>query len=331
MMHIRWTLLLAAVGCAGTKQLDTPSEEGAIGGSYVVSGDDNTGSLGEDDGGSGGSGDGSGDGGSGDGGSGDGSSGDGGSGDGGSGDGGSGDGGSGDGAGDGDDGGDPTGGTGDSETDADGDGFTADADCDDSDPDTYPGAVEYCDGIDTDCDGSRDAGAIDKVTSYEDADGDGYGNPDVSLWACSVPADHVLNADDCDDTDASRNPVDGCSWDGTYTGTIAVTATISGISDTCSATLDLDVDETASPAAVGDGTCSWAGLAAGILGDIDFEVDGDFTSTDDIEGDITIDGFGSETWTGTFSSPDNLYGTASGSGTFEGFAYTYTMELDLYR
>jgi len=37
---------------------------------------------------------------------------------------------------------------------------------------------------------------------YADADGDGFGNPSVSQAACSQPAGHVSNADDCDDTAA---------------------------------------------------------------------------------------------------------------------------------
>lgn len=35
---------------------------------------------------------------------------------------------------------------------------------------------------------------------YEDADGDGLGNPDVSVEACEQPSDFVSNADDTDDT-----------------------------------------------------------------------------------------------------------------------------------
>ena len=39
------------------------------------------------------------------------------------------------------------------QVDLDGDGFGSDAgDCDDSDPSTYPGAPEICDGVDNNCD-----------------------------------------------------------------------------------------------------------------------------------------------------------------------------------
>jgi hypothetical protein len=204
-------------------------------------------------------------------------------------------------------------------------------DCDDTDPDTYPGATEYCDGVDTDCDGALDRNAVDKVTSYEDDDGDGYGNPDVSLWSCNVPSDYVLNGDDCDDTNPDRNPLLGCDWNGAYAGIVSLTVVISGVSDTCTARLSMDVDEADSPAGFGTSTCSWAGLAAGLIGDVDFEIEGDFSASDEMEGDVSIDGFGSESWSGVFTSPGNLYGTASGSGTYESYAYTYSLELDLNR
>ena len=320
------------VGCAPPKAPEGSSVEGLTSSDYVVSGEDADGSLGgtgSDDGGDSGGGDSGSDGASD--GSGDGSGGGSGSGSGDGSGGGSGDG-SGGGSGDGSGGssGDGSGG-GSGETDADGDGFAASEDCDDSNADIYPGATEYCNGIDDDCDGALDAGAVDKVTSWEDADGDGYGNPDVYLWACNVPADHVLNDDDCDDDDASRNPRLGCDWNGTYTGTATLTATVSGLSDTCTATLTVDVDETASPAVVGDSTCSWSGAAAALIGDVDFDVEGELISDDEVDGEISIDGFGAESWSGSFSSPDNLAGTGSGSGTYDGYSYSYTLSLDLYR
>ena len=57
----------------------------------------------------------------------------------------------------------------------------AEADCDDSDPETYPGAPDPCDGIDQACDGIGDEG---------DGDGDG----------------HLACGDDCDDTDPLIHP-----------------------------------------------------------------------------------------------------------------------------
>ena len=61
--------------------------------------------------------------------------------------------------------------------------YFADAagDCDDDDELVYPGADEWCNDADDDCDGEIDeAGAVDGSTWYADADGDGYGSPDVT-------------------------------------------------------------------------------------------------------------------------------------------------------
>ena len=43
-------------------------------------------------------------------------------------------------------------------------------------------------------------------TYYQDADGDGYGNPADSILACTQPAGYIANNTDCDDTKASVHP-----------------------------------------------------------------------------------------------------------------------------
>ena len=105
--------------------------------------------------------------------------------------------------------------------DADGDGFgnanlttqactvpagyvTINTDCDDSKATVYPGAPEFCDGIDNNCNNQVDEGV--KSTFYRDADGDGFGNANLTSQACSVPAGYVNNATDCDDVNPNLYP-----------------------------------------------------------------------------------------------------------------------------
>jgi hypothetical protein len=79
-------------------------------------------------------------------------------------------------------------------------------DCDDADETTHPTADEYCNETDNDCDGIIDNAAVDRVEWFHDADGDGFGNADVSLGIyCSLPG-MADNGDDCDDADASIHP-----------------------------------------------------------------------------------------------------------------------------
>ena len=80
-------------------------------------------------------------------------------------------------------------------------------DCDDTDEDIWPGADEYCNDTDDDCDGDIDEdSALDVTTWYEDADGDSYGNAAVSDDECEQPSGFVEDDTDCDDTDADSYP-----------------------------------------------------------------------------------------------------------------------------
>jgi gliding motility-associated-like protein len=106
--------------------------------------------------------------------------------------------------------------------DADGDGFgdanatpintcnppagsvTNNADCDDADAAVNPSATEICDEIDNNCDTQIDEGVT--TTFYADADGDGFGDANTTVLACTQPAGAVANNTDCDDTNASINP-----------------------------------------------------------------------------------------------------------------------------
>ncbi len=96
-------------------------------------------------------------------------------------------------------------------------------DCNDSNSDIYPTADEYCNGVDEDCDLAIDEGLI-FFTYYQDNDGDGYGNPSVTVNACAPPAGYVLVSGDCLDSNAAANP--------------AATEVCNGINDDCDGFLD---------------------------------------------------------------------------------------------
>ena len=82
-----------------------------------------------------------------------------------------------------------------------------DTDCDDGESTTNPGADEYCDGHDDDCDGSIDEdSAVDASTWYADTDSDAFGDPAVSQPSCSQPSGHVADSTDCDDLDSDTYP-----------------------------------------------------------------------------------------------------------------------------
>ena len=102
--------------------------------------------------------------------------------------------------------------------DGDGDGFgfsprrscepgpsfvAVDGDCDDGDAAIFPGGVEWCNGLDDDCDLDTDEDARDARLWYVDVDGDTLGDAALPAHACTVPAGHVADDADCDDAAAA--------------------------------------------------------------------------------------------------------------------------------
>ena len=70
-------------------------------------------------------------------------------------------------------------------------------DCNDSDPDKHPGAIEICDNVDNDCDGVVDEGCDD--------DNDGYCDAAMKLGALGATI-CPNGTGDCNDTNANVNP-----------------------------------------------------------------------------------------------------------------------------
>ena len=96
-----------------------------------------------------------------------------------------------------------------------------DNDFDDNNSSAYPDAIEVCNGIDDNGDGTIDENPTDcgsgqvcengscvtAITYYKDSDGDSFGNPNDSIVAgTTAPLNYVIDNTDCNDQDASINP-----------------------------------------------------------------------------------------------------------------------------
>ncbi len=119
-----------------------------------------------------------------------------------------------------------------------------DTDCDDTDAGVFPGAAEACNGVDDDCDGEPDDGAM--ITWYEDPDADGYGSG-TATETCDPGEGYAQEPGDCDESDPDINP---------------------GETEVCNDGIDNDCDETTD--------CRWSGVVSAETLDIVYgEVDGD--------------------------------------------------------
>ena len=84
---------------------------------------------------------------------------------------------------------------------------TQGGDCNDLNEDVNPSAVEACNNLDDNCDGIIDnVGAIGCQPAFVDADGDGFGDPDIPACACSIGDGFSDVAGDCDDKNADVSP-----------------------------------------------------------------------------------------------------------------------------
>ena len=83
-------------------------------------------------------------------------------------------------------------------------GYVANAgDCNDAIAGINPGAMETCNSVDDNCDGTIDEGC---GTYYRDADGDTYGDPGDVTTATSQPPGYVSTSGDCNDDDNTVYP-----------------------------------------------------------------------------------------------------------------------------
>lgn len=78
-------------------------------------------------------------------------------------------------------------------------------DCNDADISVKPGAVEFCDGIDNDCDNQIDDNPVGGMLYYADSDGDGIGGT-TTIQSCGTVAGASSQTGDCDDLDPFAFP-----------------------------------------------------------------------------------------------------------------------------
>jgi hypothetical protein len=76
-------------------------------------------------------------------------------------------------------------------------------DCNDGNSSVYPGAREFCNNIDDDCDGAKDEGCM---IYFLDSDKDGYGDFFAPIRETFQPPGYVTNGQDCRDNNINIHP-----------------------------------------------------------------------------------------------------------------------------
>lgn len=212
---------------------------------------------------------------------------------------------------------------------------TQGGDCNDADPAIHPDADEICDeaDVDEDCDGTSDDADDSTLretmsTWYRDEDRDGFGDPDRTTLACDLAPGRSADNTDCDDQDATKNPDLGCSgaWDGDWDATLEVDVTIPdlGLSETCSPSGRIVVDEASKPAV----SAPRGFLCSTTAGSSTVGLEADFVSETRIEGELDVDGELVDFEAEFSSEPDRLRGKGSESITVGGFRVDVSYSLD---
>lgn len=126
-------------------------------------------------------------------------------------------------------------------------------DCNDNNAAVFPNAIEVCNRVDDNCDGTIDEpGAIGERTYFRDADNDTYGRDDDTIVACFAPPGYVDRGGDCNDAAFNANPgltVELCD----------------GIDNTCDGVVDSVVRLCSTACGSGQELCTagaWAGCTA---------------------------------------------------------------------
>lgn len=215
------------------------------------------------------------------------------------------------------------------------DHVTDNTDCDDTDSAVNPSATEVCDDadVDEDCDGLVNDGddSVDtntSITTYQDADGDGYGNPDVSEERCSTTSEWITDNTDCDDGNPLATPENECDvgWQGVWSGEVSVESVTDFLTDTCTGSASVEVNDANVPVLTGTYSCTWATLTSTET----VTQDGEYASEDEIAGNMTVGSLTGIEYTGTFNADGDMELSGTGTASVGGFSeaqYTVTGTL----